>query len=106
MFHLETFDTFGIWKCFEENKNVNLIDQLTIEEEMSGLDGSLTALGELIRDNQFDYTKDIETVRSIYEVNSSTMLKFAKARMYPTGKEEDSLSEVSEFMSLFVRYVT
>lgn len=54
---------------------------LLTEEEISGLlNEAIFALGELIRDSEFDYTNDIETVRKIYEENSNTMTRFANER--------------------------
>jgi len=64
---------------FEENRDTTIIDKLTTEEEMSGLlNVVLIALKRLIKNNEFDYTKDIETVRKVYELNSNTMAKFVQ----------------------------
>jgi P4 family phage/plasmid primase-like protien len=92
-------NTFATWRrliliefgnVFEENKDTNLINKLIAEEEMSGLlNLALQNLRQLIRDNEFDYTKDIETVRRMYEQNSNTMVQFMQERLEITGKHED-----------------
>jgi hypothetical protein len=61
--------------------NIGPIRQ-TAEEEMSGLlNVALQNLRQLIRGNEFAYTKDIETIRKIYDANSNTMAKFKEQRL-------------------------
>ena len=90
-------NTFATWRrlillefenIFEENRDVNLIDKLTTDEEISGLlNLALQNLRQLIRDNEFDYTKDIETVRKMYEENSNTMTQFKQERIEALGSD-------------------
>jgi P4 family phage/plasmid primase-like protien len=92
-------NTYATWRrliliefenVFEENRDTNLINKLITEEEMSGLlNLALQNLRQLIRDNEFDYTKDIETVRKMYAENSNTMVQFVQNRLEITGKYED-----------------
>jgi phage/plasmid-associated DNA primase len=77
---------------FEDNKDTTLIDKLTTEEEMSGLlNLALQNLRQLIRDNKFAYTKDIETVRRMYEENSNTMARFVQERIEALGANSQEL---------------
>ena len=103
--------TYSTWRrlillefenVFEENKNVNLINELTTEEEMSGLlNVALIALKRLIKNNKFDYTKDVETVRKVYELNSNVKAKFAEEKLVkcdvkdyvPTRDANDAFAE-------------
>jgi phage/plasmid-associated DNA primase len=88
-------NTYATWRrlillefenVFEDNKDTTLIDKLTTEEEMSGLlNLALQNLKQLVRDNEFAYTKDIETVRNMYEENSNTMAKFKQERIEVLG---------------------
>ncbi len=94
-------NTYATWRrlvllefenVFEgENRDVNLFAKLTTPEEMSGLlNQALMALNRLIRNNDFDYTKDIETIRKVYELNSNTKARFVQEGLEilgPNSKE-------------------
>jgi P4 family phage/plasmid primase-like protien len=91
-------NTYATWRrlilefenVFEENKDTNLIDKLISEQEMSGLlNMALIALKRLIKNNTFDYTKDIEAVRKAYDLNSNTMAKFKQERLVVVKHELD-----------------
>jgi phage/plasmid-associated DNA primase len=94
-------NTFATWRRLillefenlftDENKDVNLISKLTTDEEVSGLlNEALIALKQLIENNEFAYTKDIETIRKIYETNSNTMAKFKEQRLLVVRDELDN----------------
>jgi putative DNA primase/helicase len=60
-----------------DNKDTNLINKLTTDEELSGLlNLALIALRQLIKDNGFIHTDDIETVRREYKLNADKVEKF------------------------------
>jgi P4 family phage/plasmid primase-like protien len=91
-------NTYATWRrlillefenVFEENRDTNLINKITTEEEMSGLlNVALQNLRQLIRENEFAYTKDIETVRRAYDLNSNTMTMFVQERIEIAGPED------------------
>jgi phage/plasmid-associated DNA primase len=100
-------NTYATWRrlillefenVFAENKDTNLINKLKTEEEMSGLlNVALIALKRLIKNNEFDYTKDIETVRKVYELNSNIMAKFVQEGLEalgPNSKEYEVCRDV------------
>jgi putative DNA primase/helicase len=90
-------NTYATWRrlillefenVFTENRDTNLIDKLTTESELSGLlNMALYNLKDLIRNNEFSYTKDIETVRKMYKLNSDTLEKFEHEWIEVLGAE-------------------
>ena len=84
----KTFAYYRRWiifffeKVFDgEDKDTNLIDKLTTEAEFSGLlNLALVALRQLIKDNGFIHTDDIETIEKEYNLNASTAERFVRER--------------------------
>ena len=61
----------------KDDKDSNLIDKLTTDSELSGLlNLALIALRQLIRDNGFIHTDDIQTVEREYNLNANTVERF------------------------------
>jgi P4 family phage/plasmid primase-like protien len=82
---------FFFGNVFEgDNKDTNLIDRLTTEEEMSGLlNLALIALKQLIKDNGFIHVDDITTIQKDYTLHSNNVQKFVRDRCEITGNDED-----------------
>ena len=79
-----TYAYFKRWIIFifdrifiKDDKDSNLIDKLTTDSELSGLlNLALIALRQLIRDNGFIHTDDIQTVEREYNLNANTVERF------------------------------
>ena len=67
--------------CPGKYKDTNLVEKLTTDDELSGLlNLALIALKELIKDNQFIHTDDIETTKNKYNENASSIEAFLTLR--------------------------
>ena len=72
-----------------EDRDNYLIDKITTSEEMSGLlNLALISLRQLIEDNGFVDTDDIETVEEEYSLNSSTVKRFLIEKCEITNERE------------------
>jgi P4 family phage/plasmid primase-like protien len=75
-----------------EDKDVNLIDKITTEQEKSGiLNLALAALRRLIKNGGFAGTDDIETVREDYIKNSADVERFLMEKCDITKSVEDRI---------------
>jgi putative DNA primase/helicase len=73
-----------------EERDNNLIDKITTPEELSGLlNLALISLRQLIKDNGFIHTDDIETVKEDYNLNSSGVERFVMEKCEITKDKED-----------------
>lgn len=84
VFEEDDFAFFSRWiifvfeKYFDINdRNVNQINELTTEEEMSGLlNLALISLRQLIKDGGFIHSSDVEETRQLYNRHSDTVRSF------------------------------
>jgi putative DNA primase/helicase len=80
----QTYAYFKRWiilvfdKVFQaENKDTNLIEKLTNEEELSGLlNLAIIALNQLIKDNGFVHIEDVHSIQREYNQNATTVDDF------------------------------
>jgi putative DNA primase/helicase len=73
----------------EERENT-LIDKISTQEEQSGLlNLALIFLRQLIKNNEFSETDDIETIQRDYELNSNTVIGFVDEMCEVTRDDED-----------------
>ena len=73
-----------------EEKDTKLFEKVTMPEEKSGLlNLVLPALNQLIEDNEFIGSDDIDTVQEDYILNSNTVASFVQERCEVSESEED-----------------
>jgi putative DNA primase/helicase len=73
-----------------EERDNNLIDKITSQEELSGLlNLALISLRQLIKDNGFIHADDIEKVADDYRDNSTGIEKYVRDRCKVTKSEKD-----------------
>lgn len=73
-----------------EEKDTKLFEKITMPEEKSGLlNLVLPALNQLIEDNEFIGSDDIDTVQEDYILNSNTVASFVQERCEVSESEED-----------------
>jgi phage/plasmid-associated DNA primase len=93
----QTYAYFKRWiilvfnKLFQgDERDTNLIDKLTTEEELSGLlNLAIIALKQLIKDNGFIHSDDVHTIQREYNQNASAIEEFlnGKCRNDPSGRD-------------------
>src|SRR5262249_31172418 len=75
-----------------DKKDTDLLAKLTTQEELSGLlNLALIALKQLIKDNGFFYTDDINEIRKTYNLNANSVMKFLEEKCDITGKDDDRI---------------
>jgi len=107
----EGYAYFKRWLIFHfdsvftsEERDINLFDKISTPEEYSGaLNLVLISLRQLIKNNGFTETDDIETVKEDYELNSSTVASFVHDTCEITLNEEDDII-CNELHDAYVQY--
>jgi P4 family phage/plasmid primase-like protien len=88
-----------------EEKDTNLIEQLTTDGELSGLlNLALIALRQLISDNGFIYTDDIRTVEREYNLNANTVEGFLTEKCSMDTSERGSFGICRDIYHTYVLY--
>ena len=93
----QTYAYFKRWiilifnKLFQgDERDTNLIDKLTTDEELSGLlNLAIIALKQLIQDNGFIHIDDVHTIQREYNQNATTIEEFlnSKCRIDLAGRD-------------------
>ena len=64
-----------------EDKDTNLIEKLTVDEELSGLlNLALIALKQLIKDNGFIHVDNVNSIQKEYNQNASAIEEFLNSQ--------------------------
>lgn len=94
----QTYAYFKRWiiihfdKIFQgENKDTNLIEKLTTEEELSGLlNLAIIALKQLIIDNGFVHVGDVHTIQQEYNQNATALDDFLTSQCHIDLTDRDN----------------
>jgi P4 family phage/plasmid primase-like protien len=89
----------------KDDKDSNLIDYLATESELSGLlNLALIALRQLIKDNGFIHTDDIETVEREYNLNANTVERFLADKCTINISDRESFGICRDIYHAYVLY--
>jgi P4 family phage/plasmid primase-like protien len=89
----------------KDDKDSNLIDKLTTDSELSGLlNLALLALRQLIKDNGFIHTDDIQTVEREYNLNANTVERFLADKCSMDASERESFRICRDIYHEYVLY--
>jgi putative DNA primase/helicase len=88
-----------------ENKDTILIEKLTTDGELSGLlTLALIALRQLIKDNGFIYTDDIQTIEREYNLNANTVERFLTEKCTMDASNRESFGICRDIYHTYVLY--
>jgi P4 family phage/plasmid primase-like protien len=89
----------------KDDKDSNLIDKLTTDSELSGLlNLALIALRQLIRDNGFIHTDDIQTVEREYNLNANTVERFLADKCTINISDRESCGICRDIYHAYILY--
>jgi P4 family phage/plasmid primase-like protien len=88
-----------------EERDTILIEKLTTDGELSGLlNLALIALRQLIKDNGFIYTDDIQTVEREYNLNANTIEGFLTEKCSMNTSDRESFGICRDIYHAYVLY--